>query len=200
MQKILVFGGTFNPVHNGHVRLCRHFIARTGADKALVIPAKSPPHKRPDRLARGEDRLAMCRLAFAGEPIAEVSDIELRREGASYTADTLMELAKLYQGARFYLVVGSDMFFMLDQWYEPQTILRLATVCTFARHLCEYQALLEKSDDMKAHFSGEYMVDNEEILEISSTDLRELAVRGEPLAPYMPEHVARYITENRLYR
>lgn len=199
MQTILVFGGTFNPVHNGHIRLCSHFARRTGAEKALIIPSKIPPHKRPGQLASCEDRLAMCRLAFAGNPIAEVSDIELRRDGVSYTADTLTQLAGLYPDARFYLVVGSDMFFTLDQWREAQKITELAAVCTLARHPDEYNALLQKKQELTANFSGEYIVDNENVLEISSTNLRALAGRGEDLTPYMPEAVAQYIKTNGLY-
>lgn len=199
MQNILVFGGTFNPVHNGHTRLCSHFARRVGAEKALIILSKISPHKRPMQLAGCGDRLAMCKLAFAGDPIAVVSDIELRRDGVSYTADTLVQLAGLYPDARFYLVVGSDMFFTLDQWHEAQKITELAAVCTFARHPNEYSALLQKKQELVAKFSGEYIVDNESVLEISSTKLRALAGQGGDLTPYMPEAVARYIKTNGLY-
>lgn len=199
MQKILVFGGTFNPIHLGHIHLYRHFERLLAVDKVLIIPAKTPPHKRAEELADGAHRLEMCRLAVQDDPLAEVSDMELRRSAVSYTIDTLKELAAAWQGAALYLVVGSDMFFTLEKWREPEKIVRLATVCALARRPNEYTALQKKAEELKRRYGGRFLLDNAEVLTISSTALRGLVKRGGDLAPSLPEAVARYIKTNGLY-
>ena len=113
-----VFGGTFNPVHNGHIHLARTYFDALRLDRMLVIPTCLPPHKPGEQLADGADRLAMCRLAFDGLPGFEASDIELRRGQKSYTVDTLEQLAKEYPDDGFYLIMGSDMFLTLTGWRE----------------------------------------------------------------------------------
>ena len=94
MEKIGIFGGTFNPVHNGHVRLAKHYMEQLGLSRMLVIPTKTPPHKAAPDLADSADRLAMCRIAFEGMEGVTVSDMEIRREGKSFTVDTVHELKK----------------------------------------------------------------------------------------------------------
>ena len=109
MEKLGVFGGTFNPIHNGHLSLCTQICDALGLSKVLLIPTAIPPHKRVDGLADGRHRLAMCRLAVQGDPRFFVCDLELRRQGNSYTADTLRELEEIYPNTRFFLLMGTDM-------------------------------------------------------------------------------------------
>lgn len=113
-RRLGVFGGTFNPIHNGHLRLLQGAREALELDRVLVIPTKQPPHKRPQQLASDEDRLAMCRLAVEGLSGVEVSDLEIRRGGLSYTADTLAELRRRYPDSTLYLLVGGDMFLTID--------------------------------------------------------------------------------------
>ena len=108
MEKIGIFGGTFNPVHNGHVLLARHYVQALGLQKLLVIPAKTPPHKLAPELAAEQLRLQMCALAFADLPQAQVSDLEICRPGKSYTIDTVYKLRQLYPQAQLYLLVGRE--------------------------------------------------------------------------------------------
>ena len=114
-MKIGIFGGTFNPVHQGHVHLAQQCVEELKLDKLLVIPTKQPPHKQVQELASGEHRAQMCRLAFAEIPQAQVSEMELHREGKSYTADTLTQLKQQFPQAQFYLIVGGDMFLTFHQ-------------------------------------------------------------------------------------
>ena len=141
MEKIGIFGGTFNPVHNGHVLLARHYVQALGLQKLLVIPAKTPPHKLAPELAAEQLRLQMCALAFADLPQAQVSDLEICRPGKSYTIDTVCELRQLYPQAQLYLLVGSDMFLSFTKWKDWQGILQEVTLCTAARNAGELSRL-----------------------------------------------------------
>ena len=119
MEKLGVFGGTFNPIHNGHLSLCTQLSDALGLAKVLLIPTAIPPHKRATELADGGQRLAMCRLAVQGDPRFCVCDLELRRQGNSYTADTLRELEALYPDTRMFLLMGTDMFLPVQNWTMP---------------------------------------------------------------------------------
>ena len=125
-----IYGGTFNPIHLAHVHLVRAFIEQLSLNRVLLIPTGQPPHKAAAALACNADRLAMCRLAAAeiSECPVEVSDIEMRRAGKSYTADTLTALRGQYPQDDFYLLMGEDMFLTVERWYEPEKIFREATV------------------------------------------------------------------------
>ncbi|WP_312641961.1 nicotinate (nicotinamide) nucleotide adenylyltransferase [Hydrogenoanaerobacterium sp.] len=200
MQKILIFGGTFNPIHLGHIRLYRHFADKLSVDKVLIVPAKIPPHKRPRELASAEDRIAMCRLAVQDDPRAEISDIELRRDAVSFTVDTLTQISADYKGAQLSLVIGSDMFFTLDLWREPEKIIGLAAICALARHPDEYDALLRKQQELQSKWGGHFVIDNTEVLDISSTQLRQMVKDQENLSSFLPEAVIEYIKTNGLYK
>ena len=132
MRKIAVYGGTFNPIHNGHIHLIEKFKKLIGFDKVVLIPTNLPPHKEALELASAEDRLQMCRLA-ARDAGFEVSDIEIRRRGRSYTVDTLESLKESDPDAEFYLVMGEDMFLTLLSWRRPDDILKLSTICAAPR-------------------------------------------------------------------
>ena len=181
-----VFGGTFNPIHCGHVLLARTYAAALHLDRVLVIPTYLPPHKAGGQLAGGCHRLNMCRLAFEGDPVCRVSDIELRRGGKSYTVDTLKQLTRENPSDTFYLIMGSDMFLSLTQWYDWQRIILDAVICAGARSPGQMQAQIE--------------LVALEPLPFSSTQVRARVQAGESLAGFVPPKVADYIMENRLYQ
>ena len=133
-MRIGVYGGTFNPIHRGHLTAARAAADALGLEKVLLIPDNLPPHKAlPAGSATGEDRLAMCRLTAGEVPGMEVLDLELRRSGPSYTSDTLAELHAQYPDDELWLLVGSDMFLSLQEWHEPERILSLAGIAAFHR-------------------------------------------------------------------
>ncbi|MBW7573577.1 nicotinate (nicotinamide) nucleotide adenylyltransferase [Caproiciproducens faecalis] len=197
MQKIAVFGGTFNPIHNGHIHLAKQFAQRIGAQKVLLIPTYQPPHKRAPDLAPGQDRLEMCRLACE-ESNFEVSDMELRRGGSSYTADTLRELKKTNPDSELYLITGEDMFLTLKHWYEAQTIFRLAVLCAAPRSSDGLQPLLDYAKILEKEGARTFIRDIE-YLPISSTMVRNAVRDGQNIADLVPPKVADYIAENKLY-
>ena len=195
MERFGIYGGTFNPIHNGHLHLIRAACAQLSFDRLLVVPANIPPHKAATDLASNRDRLEMARLATAGMPGVWVSDIELRARGKSYTVLTLERLRALFPECRFTLLMGADMLESFDRWHRWQDILKLADIAAFARNEGE-EARLER----KAALIGRARVVRVEPLPLSSTLVREKVRRGEDISGLVPEPVAAYIYEKGLYR
>ena len=196
-----IYGGTFNPIHSGHVHLLRAFIGRLGLDRVLLIPTGIPPHKEAPALAPAEERLAMCRLAVEDirEAPVELCGIELERPGKSYTAETLSQLRGLYPADEFFLLMGEDMFLTVDKWYRPEAIMALATLCCVPRSGDGMKKLRLKKAQLEKDFSARCRVEDIPCFPASSTQVRELAAAGRPLEGLVPPGVARYIREKRLY-
>lgn len=199
-MKTGIYGGTFNPIHKGHLHIVEAFRKGLGLDRVLLIPTRVPPHKAAPDLASPQDRFAMCQLAIQGQPWLELSDMEMRREGKSYTAETLEELSALYPQDQFYLLMGEDMFLTLGRWYRPETIFSLASVCTAPRSVHGMDALREKALEYTGTFHARCFLDHIPYLPISSTQVRQAVARGEDAASLVPEAVARYIRERGLYQ
>lgn len=197
MQKVAVFGGTFNPIHNGHVHLATEFSKRLNADQVLLIPSRVPPHKQAKDLASSKDRLAMCRLA-AHEYHFEVSEIELERTGLSYTSDTLRELKQIYPDAELFFITGEDMFLTLASWHEAKSIFSLATLCAAPRSYSGMEKLSRYSEFLREN-GAKTVIENIDYLPISSTMVRTAAKQGKNLTAFVPVTVADYIIENKLY-
>ena len=196
-----IYGGTFNPIHTGHVRLLRDFIKRLGLEQVLLIPTGTPPHKQAHALASAQQRLDMCRLAVEDikEAPVELCGIELMRPGKSYTADTLEELRRLYPEDTFFLLMGEDMFLTVVRWYRPEAIMGLAVLCCSPRSPDGLGTLTEKQGQLERGFGARCRVEDIPYFPASSTQVREMAARGEPLEKLVPPAVARYIEENQLY-
>ncbi len=197
MKKILMFGGTFNPVHNGHVRLCRMISERIDADLTVIVPTYSPVHKNTgDKLESSTDRLNMCRLAFDGENEL-VSDMEIAKGRPCYSYETLEELHEIYRDSDIYMACGSDMLLSLHTWRNPERIYELATVCAMSRG-DEFATL---SDYVQAHRSEglRAIIIDAPPVELSSTELRNKLENGESIEGLMPDKVAEYIRERGLY-
>lgn len=197
-----IYGGTFNPIHLAHVHLVRAFIERLSLDRVLLIPAGTPPHKEAQRLAGGAERMEMCRLAAAEitECAVEVSDIELRRGGKSYTADTLAALRIRYPGDDFYLLMGEDMFMTVERWYRPEQIFRTATICAAPRDYGSFQRLIRHGERVRRSFREfGFILQNIPYLPVSSTEIRTRLEAGQSLDGLVPESVERYIRERGMY-
>ena len=201
-MKIGIYGGTFDPIHRGHLTAAKAVRDALGLNKLLLIVDSIPPHKElPADSAGNEDRLAMTELATAElGKWAEVSDIELRRQGKSYTSDTLRELKAMYPDDELWLIVGSDMFLSFHTWHEPEVIASLAGIAAVSR-------LEENEDDafaaQKKHLEAAYgahivTVKNPHVIEVSSTEVREALSRGEGRA-YLSDAVYGYIARKHLY-
>ncbi len=193
-MKLGIYGGTFNPVHLGHIHLLKEVKRQTGLDKILVMPDRVPPHKMADDLASAEDRAKMLRLATAGMEGVEVSEMELEKEGRSYTYLTLRELKKRFPGDTLYLIMGADMLLSFDRWRNWEEILENAHLIAAARDDGEYEALLRK-----ARVLGNTDVLKITPLPMSSTDVRRAVSEKKPLSGMVPEAVENYILAAGLY-
>lgn len=183
-MKIGIYGGTFDPPHLGHMLAAKWAKDLLGLDKLILVPAKMPPHKELDRCsASPEDRLEMTRLmSLAIEPTGSVtvSDCELRRDGKSYTADTVAELALEYPGDTLWLVMGSDMFLTFQQWRSPEKICALAHLCGFTRAPGEpVKPLKAQAKALEKEFGAKTKVLSlPEDIDISSSEVRSLLEGG----------------------
>ena len=197
MNRIAIFGGTFNPIHNGHLHIAQQFQKQLRAQRVLFIPPFVPPHKRAPDLAPAEDRLEMCRLACEGT-LFEVSDLEIRRGGPSYTAETLLALKREYPDAELCFLTGEDMFLTLETWYKPDVIYSLATICAAPRSTDGLKKLRVYAEKLARH-GAKVILQNIDYLPVSSTMVREAVRQGRTIDALVPAKVARYIRENGLY-
>lgn len=199
MERIGIYGGTFNPPHIGHMQAARQAAALLCLDKLLLIPDRIAPHKiLPECSASAEQRLQMLKIAASGIPEATVSDLELKREGTSYTYLTILELKEQYPDAQLFFIMGSDMFLSFHTWRNPQIIMENASLAVLCRgDKNEKQGIEEQKAALEAQNAKVVLIPNE-ITAISSTDLRRMLV-FECADPYLPEGVGKYIRENALY-
>jgi nicotinate-nucleotide adenylyltransferase len=199
MKRMAIFGGTFNPIHNGHIYLIRAFADLLNTDRVFTVVTNVPPHKQHSDLARNEQRLEMCRLAREDEPRIEPCDIELRRAGKSYTCDTLRELQEQNPDAELYFLMGADMFLTLKHWRNPEEIFRYATICASPRDQRGVDELRECAKQLHS-MGARTIIEAMTPPEISSTEIRERVARGDSLEGLVPRAVEQYILKNGLYR
>lgn len=194
MIKTGIFGGAFNPVHKGHVRLAEEAVKQLKLKKLLIVPTYDSPHKE-TKLAPFEDRAEMCRRAFGHIEGVEISDIEVKLGGKSFTINTIRELKSLYPEDQFFLLIGGDMLFSFDKWYKYESILKETKVCAVARDNDSLVDMMEFANEM-----GRIKVLPTQAIEISSTEIREKAARGGDISDLVPDGVAEYIAQSGLYR
>lgn len=202
MGNIGIFGGTFNPVHSGHVNLVQTVAKAIEFDKIMIMPDRIPPHKAADDLASGEDRLNMCAIAFEDIKNAEVCDWELRQSGKSYSIFTVEHFKKLYPNDDLWLIMGSDMFLCFDKWYRYEDILSLASVACISRCSEDTDSVLEEhAEKLKSGGEGRSIVIiKAQPFEVSSSRLRENIKNMEDTSCYFPKKIVQYIYEHNLYR
>ena len=201
MEKIGVFGGTFNPPHLGHLHIAKSFAKEYNLSKVLIIPTYIPPHKTSPHLAGTDDRLEMCRRTFADD-FFEVSDIEIERRGKSYTYDTLKELQGFYTGAQFFFLVGDDMLTSLHTWNRPKDILGMCTIVASTR--CDEMTVNQLREYSEEYFPDKLALGKIQFLktkpiEISSTEIRSRIEMHESASEFLTEETLKYIISRGLY-
>ncbi|MCL2342301.1 MAG: nicotinate (nicotinamide) nucleotide adenylyltransferase [Firmicutes bacterium] len=199
-MRVAIYGGSFNPPHNGHVQAARAAVKQLSPDALLFIPAYLPPHKALDKDSPDAwVRLTMAQLmAYECFPAAQASDIEIRRGEISYTVDTLEEFLGRYPGTECYLLLGSDMFLSFETWYKFERIFELCTLAPFARHAGEDAELAAHALRLKERYGARVELIANDPLDISSTELRAALKRGEG-SDLLPRSVYGYIIAKRLY-
>ncbi len=206
-ERIVIFGGTFDPIHHGHLITARAVAEHFGFEKVTFIPAKAPPHKgdAQHKSAPADDRLEMVRLAVTGSDMFDVSDVELQRDGPSYTFDTLMSLRRMYGAdAQLYWIIGADMLGDLPTWYRAGEVIEIARIITAARPPYN-QRIPAMLDELREHFSAERVsglserVVSTPLIDVSSTQIRRRLGQEKTVKYLMPDAVIDYIRRRGLY-
>ena len=190
-----IYGGTFNPVHLGHIHLLRSVMDTGWLDKILVMPDRTPPHKIAPDLLPAEERAKMVSLALGNLPGVELSRLEMESEGKSYTYLTVRRMKELFPDDHFSLIMGADMLLTFDQWRNWEEILENVSLIAAARDEGEYEKLIKKAEEL-----GKTRVLKIDPLPVSSTDVRIAVKKGLPLDGLVPEAVEDYIKEKGFYR
>lgn len=218
-MRIGILGGTFNPIHSGHLKIAEAVLERLNLDKILFVPANLPPHKNEKDIIDIQHRLEMVRLAIAGNPRFELSIIEIERKGVSYTIDTLREMERIFcKGAELFFITGIDAFLDIKTWKESDTLISDYNFVVIPRPFFNYMDLKKISmlnlpekelsaidkgavELLELPMSGKgrlYLL-NMPAVDISSKNIRNRIKSGEKLKYLLPESVELYIIKNKLY-
>ncbi|MCD7731499.1 MAG: nicotinate (nicotinamide) nucleotide adenylyltransferase [Oscillospiraceae bacterium] len=200
-MKTAIFGGSFNPVHNGHINLVREIASRVEIDRVIVVPTYISPFKKDEVsfVAEGKDRLEMCRLAFKGLPFVTVSDYEISAERVSYTIDTATHFRKCYPDDELFLIIGSDMLLSFKKWRQFEDILKICTIVAASRenNNDDFALLTDAAEELRPY--GNVILTKISPYKMSSTLIREEIMKNRDMTCYMPENVVKYIVANNIY-
>jgi nicotinate-nucleotide adenylyltransferase len=198
-MNIGILGGTFDPPHNGHLHIAESALHALNLSQVIFIPAKQPPHKLDDPVSPLEKRLAMLDRALAGKPDFIISLIETKREGPSYTVDTLRELRVAFgDSTGIYFIMGMDSLENLHTWHKPQEIVQLAKLAVLDRP--GYEADLNALEKLVPRVKASVVIIPAVELNISSSEIRERVCRRQSIRGMVPPSVESYILESGLYR
>ncbi len=198
-MKIALFGGSFNPIHNAHIKLAERFMDEVALDKVYFIPTNVTPLKNNIEFVSSTHRLKMCELALDGYDEFKVSDVEIRREGMSYSCDTIACFKEQYPDAQLYFIMGADMFLTLEKWHNFEYIFDNVTILTAPRDDCDYKTLCDKTLYYQKYFCKAHIT-KDIIEDLSSTKIRDMIKNDDDVSQYLNIKVIDYIAENDLYR
>lgn len=199
MSRIGIMGGTFNPIHFAHINMAKAAYSQADLDKVLFMPSKNPPHKHNIEIVSQEHRAAMVKLAIEKIPYFEYSDFEFRREGTTYSAQTLELLCRQNPNDRFFFIMGADSFFQIENWYMPERIMKLAAILAVERSGVDCRNIEVQAEKLKNKYNAEIMLIKMPGMDVSSSIIRKNIYLGRNVLQYIPENVWEYIEENRCY-
>ncbi len=200
MRKIGIMGGTFNPIHTGHLFLAENAYEQVGLDQILFMPSKNPPHKAKPDMVTDLQRVDMIKLAIQDNPHFALSTLELERDGYTYTSDTLTLLTNGNQKDRYYFIVGADSLFMMHQWHQPQIIFNLCTVVAAGRDHIEEEQLIAQAEYLRKQFQADIRLVMMPTMQLASAEIRCRIAQNKTIRYYVPDRVAQYINKHQLYR
>lgn len=200
-MNIGVFGGSFDPVHYGHIAMAESAARAAGLERVLFMPAHIQPFKPEAGVSEGRHRLAMLKLALEGRRGLYVTDVELREKGVSYTINSLRTVRGAFpRGTGLFFILGADMYFMLEKWRMADELLREFSFITGARPGSENEQLELYAERLRQLYGTVTVVMENDELDVSSSQIRERIRLGEAVSDCLPAPVERYIHEERLYR
>lgn len=192
-EKLAVFGGTFDPIHSGHLILAEELKEELGLQKVIFVPSANPPHKGDSDLSEAKDRFMMTRIAIQDNPAFDLSDLELKREGKSYTIETINQFKQLYPKSELYLLLGSDVLEELHLWKEPEKIFEQIKVVIAKR------PGFDRIDPQNSYVKKSLVVPIDG-LNISSSQIRERVKAGKSIRYLVPPGVEEFIQAKNLYK
>lgn len=198
-RKYGIYGGSFDPIHIGHVALADSAVRECGLDKLIFMPAYVSPFKQNRKVTDGRDRCGMIQTVLRTNKAFRLSTYELQREGPSYTIETLRHWRKLLDGELCY-VLGFDSVIQLDMWYEGEEILREYPLITARRPHTDDLEGMEIIEKFRRQYGSDITVLEMPPVDASSTVIRKLVSEGSPISGLVPEGVEEYIIEHKLYR
>ena len=199
MKKYGIFGGSFDPIHYGHLMICEYIKEEMGLDKVIFIPTGNPPHK--DLGVSAEDRYEMVKLAISPNPDFEISDIETTRVNLSYTVDTIRELKEIYKEEKLYFLIGLDSLFQLKTWKKIDDLSQeIEFVVALRPGYIDKEEINNEIDFLRENFGTKINLIKTPLYEISSTDLRDRIHEGKSLRYLIPKKVLDYIEESGFYK
>ncbi len=196
-MRLGILGGTFDPVHNGHISIAKHVKKEFALDMVFLMVAASPPHK-PNGCTDAGLRYSMAELACKGADGIYASDIELARAGTSYTSDTIERVSKIYPGAEIFFITGMDMLVDMPGWHNPDAIFKLSTVIGVVRDSSK-SGLLSAAGLLRSELGAKVLLSDMQPLDISSTDIRRKIYNAFAVRSHLPDGVAMFIYKNMLY-
>lgn len=200
LSRIGVMGGTFDPIHYGHLVAAEAARSEFGLEKVIFIPAGRPPHKQSQTITDPEHRYRMTVLATSSNHSFEVSRLEVDKVGLTYTYDTIKDLKRLYgEDCAIYFITGADSVLELLTWYKIQELLTLCKFIAVTRPGFDNKDLEQKIEEISSKYDGEIICIEMPLLAISSTDIKKRLRNGKPIKYLLPEAVEKYIGENGLY-
>lgn len=201
-MNIGIMGGTFNPIHNGHLLLAETAKNAAALDEVWFMPSGLPAHKSNSELLPAELRLAMVKLAIAGIPGFSASSFEVDRPGFTYTADTMEALAKEYPQHEFFFIIGGDSLMKFHHWVKPEVISAHTTLLAAGRSGYSKEEISQQAERLKQQFGTRVLLLDMPELAVSSNDIRTCIKAGQTdkIRKYVPEPVMQYILEQKLYQ
>ena len=197
MARIGLFGGSFNPIHSGHINLAVSVMEKLMLDKVIFIPSGLAPHKSSSEYADSADRLEMCRLATEEYESFEVSDYEINKSGKSYSVYTVEHFRKIFPDDELFLMVGSDMLLTFDTWFRYEDILKNAVLAAVSRNGNDFDELYKMTKRLSD--LGRIVVVNNDAITISSSKIRKMIKNNEDIYCYLNRKVVKYIILKNLY-
>ncbi|WP_286816508.1 nicotinate-nucleotide adenylyltransferase [Bacteroides sp. Phil13] len=199
-RKIGIMGGTFNPIHIGHLIIAEQAYEQYGLDKVLFLPANEPPHKRQESIESDQNRVEMVKLAIEANPHFELSLVEMERDSISYTVDTLKQLTREYPHTEFYFIVGGDSIASIEQWREPGTIMKLCHLLACVRNDMDDEKLTMQIAYLNDKYQANVHKLNIPMMDISSTSIRNRTKNHQSNRYMVPDKVLSFISNKQLYR
>lgn len=198
-KKIGIMGGTFNPIHMGHLILGEQAYEQFKLDKIYFMPSKKPPHKDHKNIIPDILRKDMISLAIKGNPHFQLSTIELDREGITYTVDTLEYLKKKEKMMEFYFIIGADSLFQLETWRNPKRVFELTTMLVATRYQLSENMIMEQINYLKNTYKANIELLEVPTIDISSKHIRECCRNIKSIRYYVPDEVNHFIQTKELY-